>query len=140
VEEHGVCGPIHTTLRETRLTVVVEIEEERRSGICITLAEVVRREVHLAEPLAGRAVRRRAGGTAVGDGCLIPGSTPCGVVPRLIGFAPQDAKYALSHTSLRLRTRSQRGTVGLRRVVAQDPAPGRKDPPNGLIRVAVGGS
>jgi hypothetical protein len=138
VEFHGVCGPIHATVRETHRSVVIEIQEEPRGGVCITLGVADRREVPLAQPLAGRVIRGGTRGTGSGGG-FAPGVLPSGVVPRLIGFAPQDARFALGLASLRIHTRSLHRTVGLGRVVAQEPAPGRKAPRNRTIRVAVAG-
>jgi hypothetical protein len=68
------------------------------------------------------------------------GVVPLATMPRLIGFAPQDAGHVLALFSLRGRVRLVSNVRGLRRVVAQFPAPGQRVPRRGIVRLSVGGS
>jgi hypothetical protein len=136
IEIYGACGSVDPTVRETRTSVAIEIVEASRPGPCIALAREQTLELQLAHPLAGRTIQ---GLSSEGLSLRPVFGARLTVTPRLIGFAPQDAVHALALFSLRRHTRVVRATRGLRRVVAQYPAPGRPAPRSGVVRLAVGG-
>lgn len=135
IVQHGVCGPIHAGATEGRDDVEVQIIEEQRAGVCPALATIGTLSVRLARPLAGRAVQ--------GPGRELFPSGVAGLrldsVPRLIGFDPQDAAHALALVALHGQTRAVHGVGGLRRVVAQYPAPGQRRPRSRVVRVTIAG-
>jgi len=135
IVERGVCGHIQTKVVEGRDSVVIEVGEEQGSGACPAVAAIAPLDVQLAHPLAGRTIqgasRRRLP--------ILLSRSRLDSVPRLIGFAPQDASHALALVSLRARTRIVHGTGGLRRVVAQYPAPGHGTPKSRIVRITIAG-
>jgi hypothetical protein len=134
VVQHGVCGTLQTAVAEGRDSVTVDIDEVQGSGACAAVAAIGPLYVRLAHPLAGRTIqgpsRQR-----------LPILTPSRLdsVPRLIGFAPQDAAQALSLVSLEEQTKVVHGTSGLRRVVVQYPVPGQRTPKSGIVRITIAG-
>jgi hypothetical protein len=131
----GACGTIETRLTERHTSVLVEVTEQQRPGACLALAAIQPLQVPLVHALAGRAIegpsRRRV-------------QTPLARwrhdrVPRLIGFSPADAMHALALVSLHGRVSSQRRAGGLRRVVAQRPAAGRRPPADRIVRITLAG-
>jgi len=132
IVQHGVCGALQTAVAEGRDSVVIHIDEEQGPGACPTVVTIGPLDVRLAHPLAGRTIqgpsRRR-----------LPILSPSrrDSVPRLIGFAPQDAAHALALVSLHGQTRIVHGASGLRRVVAQYPAPGRRVPKSRVVRITI---
>jgi hypothetical protein len=135
IVERGTCGTIQTAVAEGHDSVVIDIDEEQEPGACLAVAAIGPLDVQLAHPLAGRAIqgpsRRRFQAPA-------SRSRPDSV-PRLIGFAPQDASQALALVSLREQTNITHGTGGLQRVVAQYPAPGRPVPKSRTVRITITG-
>ncbi len=134
IVQHGTCGTLQPAVVEGRDTVVVDIDEEQGSGACLAVAAIGPLDVRLAHPLAGRTIQ----GPSRQRLPIFPPSR-LDSVPRLIGFAPQDAAHALALLSLRERTRIIHGTGGLRRVVVQDPAPGQRTPKSRLVLVTIAG-
>jgi beta-lactam-binding protein with PASTA domain len=80
---------------------------------------IVKRTVSLARPLAGRVLQ----GTQTQVGGQAAAGTRV-VVPRLVGFAPQDAQRALALADLRGTVILTARSTGLMRVVAQTIKPG----------------
>ncbi len=132
IAQHGVCGALHTTVAEGRDNVVIDIDEEQGPGTCPAVVTIGPLDVRLAHPLAGRTIQ---GPSRQRLPILSPSRRES--VPRLIGFAPPDAAHALSLVSLRGQTRIVRGASGLRRVVAQYPAPGQRTPKSRVVRIAI---
>jgi len=135
IVQHGVCGALHTAVMEGRDSVVIDINEEQGSGACPAVVTIGPLDVRLAHPLAGRTIqgpsRQRLPTFFL--------RSRLDSVPRLIGFAPRDAAHALSLVSLHEQTRILHGTGGLRRVVAQYPAPGQRVPKNRALRIRIAG-
>lgn len=135
IVQRGTCGSIQAKVVEGRASVLIEVHEQQRPGACLAVAAIAQLDVQLAHPLAGRAIRgpsRRRVPTTILRSRLDS-------VPRLIGFAPQDASHALALWSLRGQTTIGHGAGGLRRVVAQYPAPGRRTPESRIVRITIGG-
>jgi hypothetical protein len=132
IVQHGVCGTLQTAVAEGHDSVVIDIDEEQGPGACPAVVTIGPLDVRLAHPLAGRTIqgpsRQR-----------LPIISPSRLdsVPRLIGFAPRDAAHALSLVSLREQTKITHGVSGLRRVVAQYPAPGQRTPKNRIVRITI---
>ncbi len=133
--QRSTCGTIQTRLTERRSSVLIEVTERQRSGACLAVAAIQPLDLPLDHALAGRAIegpsRRRV-------------QTPLersrqDRVPRLIGFAPQDAMHALALVSLHGRVSSVRRAGGLRRVVAQQPAVGQRPPGSRVVQITLAG-
>jgi hypothetical protein len=134
IVQHGTCGTLQTAVVERRDSIVIEVNEQQGSGACPAVAAIGPLDARLAHPLAGRTVQ---GPSRQRLPILSPSRRDS--VPRLIGFAPQDAAHALSLISLHGRTRIVHGVSGLRRVVAQYPAPGQRTPKNRIVRITIAG-
>ncbi len=132
IVQHGVCGTLQTAVAEERDSVVIDIDEEQGPGACPAVAAIGPLDVRLTHPLAGRTIQ---GPSRQRLPILSPSRLDS--VPRLIGFAPQDATHALALVSLRGRTRIVHGATGLRRVVAQYPAPGQRTPKSRIVRITI---
>jgi hypothetical protein len=130
--QHGVCGTLQTAVAEGRDSVTVDIDEEQGPGACPAVATIGPLDVRLAHPLAGRTIQ---GSSRQRLPILSPSRLDS--APRLIGFAPQDAAHALSLVSLHEQTKVVHGISGLRRVVAQYPAPGQRVPKNRVVRITI---
>ena len=133
IVERGMCGPIQTAVVEGHDSVVIEIDEEQEPGACLAVAAVGTLDVQLAHPLAGRAIQ----GPSRRHFQALVSRSRLDSVPRLVGFAPQDASHALALVSLRERTSTAHGTGGLQRVVAQYPAPGQPVPKSRTVRITI---
>lgn len=132
IVQHGACGTLQPAVAEGRDSVVIDIDEEQGSGACLAVAAIGPLDVRLAHPLAGRTIQ----GPSRQRLPIFPPSR-LDSVPRLIGFAPQDATRALALVSLRTQTKVIHGTGGLRRVVAQYPAPGQRAPTSRVVRITI---
>jgi hypothetical protein len=135
VVQHGACGHVQTKVVEGRESVVIEVVEVQGSGVCPAVAAIGSLDVQLAHALAGRRIQ---GASRQRFPTLLSRSR-LDSVPRLIGFAPLDASHALALVSLHGRTTTVHGMKGLRRVVAQHPAPGQRTPESRIVRVTIGG-
>jgi hypothetical protein len=132
--QHGTCGTVQTAVVEGRDSVTVDIDEVQGPGACPAVAAIGSLDVRLAHPLAGRTI-----GGPSRQRLPILSPSRLDSVPRLIGFAPQDAAHALSLVSLGEQARVVHGARGLRRVVAQYPAPGRRTPKSRVMRITIAG-
>ncbi len=132
IVQHGTCGTLQTAVVERRDSVVIDINEQQGPGACPAVAAIGPLDVRLAHPLAGRTIQ---GPSRQRLPILSPSRRDS--TPRLIGFAPPDAAQALSLFSLREQTRIVHGASGLRRVVAQYPAPGRRVPKSRVVRITI---
>jgi hypothetical protein len=132
IVQHGVCGTLQTAVAEGRDSVVIDIDEEQGPGACPAVVTIGPWDVRLAHPLAGRTIQ---GPSRQRLPILSPSRLDS--VPRLIGFAPQDAAHALSLVSLGEQTKVVHRTSGLRQVVAQYPAPGQRVPKNRVVRITI---
>lgn len=132
IVQHGTCGTLQTAVVEGRDTVVVDVDEAQGPGACLAVAAIGPLDVRLAHPLAGRTIQ----GPSRQRLPIFPPSR-LDSVPRLIGFARQDAAHALALVSLRGQTKVVHGTSGLRRVVAQYPAPGHRTPKSRIVRITI---
>jgi hypothetical protein len=133
VVERGACGPVKTTVVEGHDSVDIAIDEEQGPGACPAVLAIGPLDVRLEHPLAGRTIEgpsRRRFSAPVSRSRLES-------APRLIGFAPQDAAHALALVSQRGGTRIVHRTGGLRRVVAQYPAPGGRLPKSRVVRITI---
>jgi hypothetical protein len=125
-------------VHESSASVEVERSTEARSSVCDLLVRSGWLVLPLARPLAGRAI--------LGQSLMRPGSRPLSRlgllhgVPRLIGFAPADARHALAVVGLSDRIRVLLPVHGRRRVVSQDPAPGAHATPGMSVQLTVGGA
>lgn len=135
IVQHGACGSIQTRVGEGHDSVVIEIGEEQGSGACPAVATIGPLDVQLAHTLAGRTIQ----GPSRQRLPILISRSRLDSAPRLIGFAPRDAAHALALVSLGEQTRILHGTGGLRRVVAQYPAPGQGTPKSRLVRVTIAG-
>ena len=135
IVQHGVCGPLQTAVAEGHDSVVIDIDEQQGPGACPAVVTIGPLNVRLAHPLAGRTIE---GPSRQRLPILSPSRRDS--VPRLIGFAPQDAAHALGLVSLRAQTRIVHGVSGLRRVVAQYPAPGRRMPKSRVVQITLAGT
>jgi hypothetical protein len=134
----GGCGlrNNHTSVRETARSVLIEMHAEvpeyppgtivscpaSRSGFLT---------ITLVRALAGRRIRGHQ--TAFGG----EGGESDQPVPRLVGFAPQDAYRALALKYLRGAVLLVPPSRGLRRVVAQYPTPGAVVRRNTVVHLRV---
>jgi len=143
------CGSrnLHEAVQETRTSVLIEMHEEvpefssSRGPVSCPAPSLKFLNLALARPLAGRSIRGRPGAVLKNPrnvfGEFVGGSSE--KVPRLIGFAPQDAEHALVLAYLNGRVELMPASRGLRRVVAQYPAPGRMVSRNGVVYLRVAG-
>jgi hypothetical protein len=132
IVQHGVCGALHPEVAEGRDSVFIDIDEEQGPGACPAVVTIGPLDVRLAHSLAGRTIQ---GPSRQRLPILSPSRLDS--TPRLIGFAPQDATHALALVSLRGQTKVVHGTSGLRRVVAQYPAPGQRVPKSRTMRITI---
>jgi len=133
IVQHGTCGTLQTAVVEGRDSVVIDIDEAQGPGACLAVATIGPLDVRLAHPLAGKAIE----GPSRQHFPTLFLRSRLDSVPRLIGFAPQDAAHALALVSLAERTRTIHATGGLRRVVAQYPAPGQPLRKSRIVRVTI---
>ncbi len=131
--QHGVCGAVHVAVTESRRSVIIAPTETLGTGPCAAVSTVGPLGVTLVHALAGRAI---AGPLRRSFASFFVRSR-LDRVPRLIGFAPQDAAGALGLVSLRARANIGSGGDGLRRVAEQDPAPGRPIPKNRIVQIEI---
>lgn len=136
----GGCGSRnnHSTLQETKTTISVSLLREVPTGelICPDIYVIGRIRVELAAPLAGRVIVGPPASVPFGGGgplWAVTGQAETSVglaplAPRLVGFAPVDAKDALKLLGLKATIDLVRRGRGLSRVVGQSPAPGRVVP------------
>lgn len=130
----------HVEVQETRTSVKITLGEEfavyppgRGIRSCPAPHETLI-TVSLARRLAGR----RVYGRAQTHFPLYRRSNA--VVPLLTGFAPQDAKHALSLERLSgVAVRGGGRHGGLRRVVGQTPLAGQRLAVGGVVRLRIGG-
>ena len=99
--------------------------------------------VALARPLAGRGL---VSGSTEASAWLRDGQAPVHahgheteVIPRLIGFDPEDASRALSQLGLAGRIVARSAGHGLLRVTAQSPAPGVPRSAGTTVRLHLSG-
>jgi hypothetical protein len=133
--QRSTCGTIQSRLTERRSSVLIEVTEQQRQGACLAVAAIQPLDLPLAHALAGRAIEgpsRRRVQTPLERSRLVH-------VPRLIGFAPQDAMHALALVSLHGRVRSVRRAGGLPRVVGQQPAVGQRPPGSRVVQITLAG-
>jgi hypothetical protein len=131
--QHGVCGAVHAAVTESPRSLIIAPTETLGTGPCAGVSSVGPLEVRLVHALAGRAISgplRRSFVTFFVRSRLDR-------VPRLVGFAPQDASTALGLVSLRSRANIRSGGNGLRRVAEQDPAPGRLIPTSRIVQIEI---
>jgi len=138
----GSCGghELRVTVRETPTNVginVLEAEARVPPGVrlaCPAIAYVgfPPPRVALAAPLAGRriyALPTQTSPNLPGESVQkAHGRSALPGVPRLIGFAPADAKRALEAAGLCERIHVTHARHGLPRVIAQTPSPGTRIP------------
>ncbi|HMD51975.1 MAG TPA: hypothetical protein VKG62_04615 [Solirubrobacteraceae bacterium] len=140
VYEYGGCeGPaLETTVHETPTTVSIRVQKkeeppEQPGVVCPAIARIGQWNVPLSLPLGGRAI------SGVPSPSRVPVPPDVGYAPRFIGFSPQDARNALSLWGLHGQIRAAGTARGLRRVVAQHPAPGSPLSRNETIQLRVAG-
>lgn len=131
--QHGVCGSVHAAVSESPRSLIIAPTETLGAGPCAGVSSAGPIVVRLAHPLAGRVISgplRRSFATFFVRSRLDR-------VPRLVGFAPQDASTALGLVSLRARANIRSGPDGLRCVAEQDPAPGRPTPNSRVVQIEI---
>lgn len=138
----------HVTVRETPTSVVIAVVRETLElppGVGAPSCPAPSFDpiaVALARPLAGRRIYGRSASVLHDDLGVFGATTTQGElvrVPRLIGFAPQDAEYSLAFGYLRERVLIAHGRArsGLPRVIEQTPAPGQMMRRYGVVRLLV---
>jgi hypothetical protein len=140
--EFGGCeGPGTPRAVQSRLAVAVSVPNEEPLGavICPAIARIGRVSIDLSGPLAGRHVQ---GGTRANgiSGPFVSGVEEGGrgpAVPRVVGLAPQDARFLLAGLRLRPSVSVVGAVRGLARVVSQSPAADAPVPRNRLVRLNV---
>lgn len=141
------CGErnAHTALHETSTTVTIALLRETAEyppseGVmsCPGPKEKLL-WVALSRPLAGRPIYGQSSMEAREVFGNRGSSEEAVEVPRLIGFAPQDAKRALLVDYLHGRVQRKRRAAGRPRVSAQVPAPGHKLEKGAVVQLTVAG-
>lgn len=154
----GACQEpdYHATVLETPTTVAIGIVQAALiltgpDEGCEDMEAFGALTIPLAAPLGGRRLEALPTQAASGPP-LAPIETPhqfpqetCSRIPhhdatpRLIGFAPADARHVLERCGLRVRFRPTRARAGLARVVAQTPAAGALVALDGIVTLRVAG-
>jgi hypothetical protein len=135
----GCLGPgARASVRETRTSVTLAVREDApaRGGLgqaCPLFVGQGTLHVPLAAPLAGRRVLGQSP-----TGLVVAGGKLRFKVPRLIGFAPGDARRALEPDRFHPVVTRRSGGGGVLQVIAQAPAPGTPVGAGGVVRLRIG--
>lgn len=141
----GCLGPgARASVRETRTSVTLAVREDApaRGGLgqaCPLFVGQGTLHVPLAAPLAGRRVLGQSpAGSFIPTGLVVAGGKLRFKVPRLIGFAPGDARRALEPDRFHPVVTRRSGGGGVLQVIAQAPAPGTPVGAGGVVRLRIG--
>lgn len=132
-----------TTVTETAASITLEVTLTDSSGPGIACPQFLRyatSTVRLSAPIAGRVILGRPKPALTGyPGALInPGGGALRVrVPRLVGFAPSDARHTLALYGLSEHRLASVRRHGLARVISQAPAPGASSAQRGTITIRL---
>ncbi|MEA2299762.1 MAG: hypothetical protein QOE44_297 [Solirubrobacteraceae bacterium] len=141
----GCLGPgARATVREIRTSVTLTVREDAptRGGLgqaCPLFVGQGTLHVPLAARLAGRRVLGQSPvGSFIPTGLVVVAGKLRYKVPRLIGFAPGDARRALASDPFHPVVTQRSGGRGMLQVIAQAPAPGTPLGAGGVVRLRIG--